>query len=254
MDDVNFRSNDNNPLTELSELRLEVEVGQQDFSVKCLLRFGRMPYEHKGREYEVGLSRAYLRLALEGCSTAMGSALGESILEHVEEVEELEIKNSIGFDASGGADSDSDAGANAKAKLQAGVSRSRSQKRSQAKRYLPVVARPNDSWEINALSVTEKSEQTIDGTAIPSLRLCVLQRKQGGNRISMTGEVQVSKSAVQVFAKGGNVVGKAFSEMLNKDAIVGLILKRAVQREASAFLGDRTASTVAISRCEVWEE
>jgi hypothetical protein len=252
LDEVNFKSNDKNPLTELSELRLEVEQDQQDFAVKCLLRFGKMLFEYKDREYEIGLSRAHLRLALEGCKTAMGSAYGENVLEHVEEEAELEIQTSIGFDAAGGADAD--VGAIATTNAHAHASRSQNQKRSQVKRHLPVMARPNDSWEVKAQSVAEKSEKTIEGTAIPSQRLCVLQRKQGGNRISVVGEVHVSKTAVKVSATGGNFVGKSFSELLNKDAIVSLILKRAVQREASTYLGDRTASTVAVSQCEVWEE
>ena len=72
--------------------------------------------------------------------------------------------------------------------------------------------------------------------------------------VAIVGEVQVSRKAIQVKAKGGNALSRIMSERQNKDAIVGLILQKAIRREAAASLGNGNSSVVAISRCEVSEE
>lgn len=252
LEEVNFKTDDKNPLTELSELRFEISQTDPDFELICRLRFGKMHYEHNEREYEVGVSRAHLRLSLEGCETTLGSAFGESVLNPVVEEDEIEAESSVSFELSAGASSDT--GANAKANARAGAGGTRKRKMSQSNVHLPVVARPNDSWEVQPTSVTGTGENIIEGTAIPSVKLCVLRRKRGGNRIAIVGEVQISKSAMKVSAKGGNRLGKALNEWQNKDAIVSQILKRAIQREATIYLPGRLGSTVVISRCEVMEK
>lgn len=211
-----------------------------------------MLYEHNGREYEVGVSQAFLRLFLEGCESKLGSVFGESVLEPVIEKDELELKASVGVQAGAAVSSSSMANMGMSASAVARGDRTRTL--GQTKHHLPVVALPNDSWEIKAQSVGIGTDYMIQGTAVPSARLCVLGRKQGGNRIVVIGEVQVSKSKIAVVAKGGNRIGKGLIEWRNKDTIVGLILKLAIQREASNFGNEQTASTVAISRCEVLEE
>lgn len=252
MEDPKFKTDDKNPLTELSELRFEFGPAEQEFVLKCRLRFGKMQYEHSEREYEVGVSRAYLRLSLEGCETTFGSAFGESVLEPVVEEDGVEAQAFVGIEASVGVNSDT--GANANASASSGACGIRKRRLSQNRVHLPVVARPNDSWEVQPKSVTGQTENMIEGTAIPGTRLCALRRKQGGNRIAVVGEVQVSKSAIKVSAKGGNRLNKAMSEWQNKDAIVSQILKRAIQREATTTIPGKSSSTVAVSRCEVLEE
>lgn len=252
MKDIEFRTQRKNPLTELSELRLEIEPADTDFELKCLLIFGKMQYEHNGREYEVGVSRAHLRLSLEGCETTLGTAFGESVLEPVVEVDGLEIQSNacIGVSAS----SSSNTGTNATVKASAGVSGVRKQQLRQTKVHLPVVAGPNNSWKVEPKAVTGGCKNMIEGTAIPSARLGVLRRKQGGNRMAIIGEVQISKSAIIVSAKGGNRLNKTMVEWRNKDVIVSLILKKAIQREAASSVLGRSSSTVAFSRSEVSEE
>lgn len=248
MDEPKFSIDGKNPLTELSELRFELDPAKQNFSLKCLLRFGKMQYERNKREYEVGVSRAYLRLSLEGCETTLGSAFGESVLETVVEEDAVEAQATIGVKAS--FDTDSIVGASA------GASASGTRKRSvrQNTVHLPVTARPNDCWEVQSKSVSGQLANMIEGTAIPGTHLCDLRRKRGGNRMTIVGEVQVSKSAIKVSAKGGNFLNKTMSEWQNKDAIVSQILKRAIQREATSTIPGKSDSVVAICRCEVLEE
>ena len=107
MIDENFKINNKNSLNELSELRFDIEELDQDFGLNCRLRFGTMIYQHNDREYEVGVSRASLRLNLEGCETTLDDTFGESELEVVEEVEtsetetEMALSGGVGADGSG---------------------------------------------------------------------------------------------------------------------------------------------------------
>lgn len=248
----NFKTDSKNPLSELSELRFELGPDGQEFSLNCRFILGKMFYEYKDREYEVGVSSAYLRLSLEGCETTLGSAFGESVLEPVLEEVEVEAQVSGGVEVTGGTNLSS--GAQTGAQASAGACGIQTRRLSQSKLHLPVIARPNDSWEVRPTKVALQTDKVIEGTAIPSVSLCTLRRKQGGNRMSVIGEVQVSKKALKVSAKGGNRIGKAMSEWQNKDSIVSLILKRAIQREATTNMSESYGSTVAISRCEIVED
>lgn len=254
MQDQKFISNDKNPFTELSELRLQMISAEQDFDLKCRLRFGKMHWEYKDRQYEVGVSRAFLRLTLEGCETLLGNSLGESLLETVIEEDSLETRTFVGTEVSLGAGLDSGVNlkANASMNADAGIVRTRSLK--QTKTYLPVSTLPNDSWEIKTKTVTGQSDTVIEGTAIAGASLCALRRKNGGNRVSVLGEVQINKSDIRVSAKGGNSLQKILVEWQNKDAIVSQILKKALQRDASANRAATYSSTMVISRSECLEE
>ena len=232
MTEASFKTEDKNTLTELSELRFDVEELEQAFGLNCRLRFGIMQYQHNDRQYEVGVSRAFLRLNLEGCETTLDEAFGESNLEAVVEYNSAETETTVGV--SGGAGLNSQGSVDGAAAIRGAASGKVTQKREKSKTHLPVVARPNNCWEVNPAEVIGRADASIVGTAIPSGRLCVLRRKKGGNRMSVIAEVQVAKSAIKVSACRGNKIGKTFSEWQNKDAIVSQILKRAIQREAAA--------------------
>ena len=252
MTEVNFKTEEENSLTELSELRFDIEERDQAFDLNCRLRFGTMQYQHNDREYEVGVSRAFLRLNLEGCETTLDETFGESTLEAVEEYDSAETETTVGVSGNAGADSKGNVNG---ALAVTGAANSRvKRQRAMSKTLLPVVARPNDCWEVNPADVVGKADASIEGTAIPSARLCVLRRKKGGNRMSVIAEVQVAKSAIKVSASRGNKMGKALSEWQNKDAIVSQILKRAIQREAAVNYANGSNAVVAISRCEIAEE
>lgn len=252
LEEPKFRTDNLNPLTELSEVRFELEADGDRFELRCRLLFGKMQYEHRDQEYEVGVSRAHLRLSLEGCETTLDARFGESLLEAVVEEDSFETQSSFGVDASCSANLT--AGAKAELRGIGGASAARKRVRTQSTHYLPVVARPNDSWEVKPKNVTGAAIPIVEGTAIPGAKLCVVRRKQGGNRMAIIGEVQVAKSAIKVVSKRGNRLGKSMSEWTNKDAIVSQVLKRAIQREASVSLNLVSSSAVAISRCEISEE
>jgi hypothetical protein len=250
--EINFEHDDKNSLTELSELRFDVEQIEQDFGLNCRLRFGTMQYQHNDREYEVGVSRAFLRLNLEGCETTLDETFGESALETVEEYDTAETETAVGV--AGAAGGNSQGKVDGAAAIRGSANSKITRKRARSKTHLPVVARPNNCWEVVPDDVVGKTDASIQGTAIPSERLCVLRRKTGGNRMSVIAEVQVTKKAITVSARGGNKMGKALSEWQNKDAIVSQILKRAIQREAATNYAHGSNAVVAISRCEIAEE
>lgn len=251
MDDPKFETNGKNPLTELSELRFEFKQDGADFDLLCLLRFGKMRYEHNGREYEVGVGQAHLRLSLEGCEKKLGSDFGDSVLEAVCEEDGIEEQATIqaGFDSRVSTEVNPSANVN----LGANAASLRRRQRTQTKTHLPVVAEPNNSWRVQPRTVTDLPAETIEGTAIPSASICRLKRSDGGNRMSVVGEVNVSKSAIKVASTSGNRLGRIMSEWGNKDAIVSQILKRALQREANTGTSTNYRSVVAISRYEISE-
>ncbi|MFA8442248.1 hypothetical protein [Yoonia sp.] len=252
MIDNNFNINSKNSLVELSELRLDIEQLGDDFGLDCRLRFGTMIYQHNDREYEVGVSRAFLRLNLEGCETTLEDMFGENELEAVQEIETAVTKKEIGLSGGGGFDGSGKLDGSGGAVGNFG--RKTTKTRAQSRTLIPVVAKPNDSWEVRPYDVIGKTNTSIEGTAIPNTRLCVLRRKRGGNRMSVIAEVQVTKSAIKVAASHGNKMGKTLSEWRSKDVIVSQILKRAIQREAATTSATKTSAVVAICRCEITEE
>lgn len=252
MSDGTFKIIDKNSLGELSELRFDIEELEQNFGLNCRLRFGTMQYQHNDREYEIGISRAFLRLNLEGCETTLDGMFGESVLEVVEECDTAETE--AAFSVGGLVDVNSNGSIHGSTGVAGGAGGKVSRKREKTTTYLPVTACPNNSWEISPPTVMGKSAVEIKGTAISNERLCVLRRKKGGNRMSVIAEVQVTKGAIKVAASGGNKMGKALGEWQNKDAIISQVLKLAIQREASTTYRDGSNAVVAISRCEIAEE
>ena len=247
-----FKTTAINPFTELAELRFEMKARGDEFDVQCRLIFGKMHHEHNNREYEIGLRRAYLRLNLEGCETTLESAFGENELPSVIEEDELESSASLGASISGAADTSGAIGS--RAQMEIGANGTRRQSNTQKRERLPMTRKPGDSWEVVVQSVLGSANADLVGTAMSGQKLCSLRRKDGGNRLAATGEVQIAKSAIAVSAKGGNQLGKALSEWQNKDAIVSQILRRALQREAIGGAARTLAKVVVVSRAEVSEE
>ncbi|AXT33823.1 hypothetical protein D1820_01905 [Phaeobacter sp. LSS9] len=245
----NFKVTYQNPFNELSELRLKLNASDDNqFEVTCRIRFSVMHHEHNGREYTVGLKRAFLRLNLEGCETTLDPVFGENELAAATDEATLEFTSRAGgdFNAKAGTESKPNAGVGFSAAVE-GTGARRSSLRNTR---LPMTAKPNDTWEVAAQSVGGTAQANLDGTAIAGQRLCTIQRREGGNRLAVTGEIQASKGAVNVLAKGGNKWGKDFAVWGNKDAVIGQVLRKALERETV-----RTSSGVFVaSRCEVAEE
>ncbi|MBP0481359.1 hypothetical protein [Sagittula salina] len=191
-------------------------------------------------------------MTMEGAESVIGTAFGDRLLEDVVENDRLDTMSDASASIGANASVDASYGGNTTAKIGGEAKRTRS--REQNKHYLPVEARPNDSWEIRARSVSGDSSEPIEGTAIPGATLCEIRKKSGGNRFAITGEVQVSRRSIEVKAKQGNKLNRSMLEWRNKDAIISQILKRAIARESANSLGGRSSSFVAISRSEVVEE
>ncbi|RVT84557.1 hypothetical protein DXV76_12850 [Rhodobacteraceae bacterium CCMM004] len=247
-----FKTDSRNPLTEMSELRLEIIEVDGAFDINCRLRFGKMNFEHEKREYEVGVMLAALRLSLEGCETTLGDSYGENVFEPVVEENEYESTTALGSQVGASIENLEKGGLTIGG--EARVTGTMKQKLSHKKTYLPVSARPNESWEIGSKSAAKDESSSLEGTAIPGERLCRVRRKKGGNRLEIIGEVQVSKRSLRVSRKGGNKLSRALSEFQNKDAIVSQILKKAIQREAASQSSNHNSPVVVVSRGEISEE
>jgi hypothetical protein len=245
----NFKETYQNPFNELSELRLQLSASDEgQFEVKCRIRFSVMRHEHSGREYTVGLKRASLRLNLEGCETTLDPVFGENSLASVTDEATLEMNSQVGGNVKVSVGTEGPPGASAG--FNAGADTKNARKSSLSNTRLPMTAKPNDTWEVVAQSVDGTAHANLDGTAIAGQRLCTIQRRDGGNRLAVTGEIHASKGSLNVSAKGGNKLGKDFAVWGNKDAVIGQVLKKALERETV-----RTSSRIFVaSRCEVAEE
>jgi hypothetical protein len=218
----------------------------------CRLVFARTSYHYKEIEFQVGISDAQLRLTLEGCESTLDARYGETRLPIVTEEQTVEKNSDLTLNAqiSASVDELGDFATGAGGKM--GVSKSARSFQSSVR--LPVEALPNDAWRIRSVKPGQTSSDIIEGTAIAGECICSIRRKFGGNRILIVGEVHVSKSSIRVSAVKGNFWGKFMSEKSGKEAIVGLILKKAIQREATSRSQSGDAQVVAVSRCEIKEK
>lgn len=246
-----FEGKPKNPLTELSELRLEVLPGDDLFSVKCLLKLGVMHLEHGGNQFDIGASRTVLRLWLEGCETEIGSNFAEHSLPAVEEtntaIDSKSAKANLKIMTLGSKGTHCDAAG------ELGVGGSVTNERTQSQINFPVRGLPGDAWEVRAQSVGKGAGSMIQGTAIRGERLCILRRVSGGNRMALTAELQVRKSDLEVTQHGGNKLGRAFGSRHNRDALIGIIVGRAMEREVAISGGLPQPETIVVSKCEMNE-
>ncbi|MEL7129715.1 MAG: hypothetical protein AAGK23_09220 [Pseudomonadota bacterium] len=217
----------------------------------CQLKFGVMRLEHSGYQFDIGLSRAVLRLDLEGCETKLGTNFCERPLAHVEETNVA--TSSSAFEANAGASVVKGQGATGFLSGKGGVDKSNATQRSLIKTDFPVRALPNDAWEISAPTVKDNDVSTIQGTALSGQQLCQLQRTQGGNRMVVHGELHARKSDIEVSQKGGNKMGKMFSKRQNRDTLIGLVVGRAIEREATTSGAMPRPETVVVSKSEISE-
>lgn len=240
-----------NPLTELAELRLSMNRGTSTYDVGCQLRFSSAELEFRNRDYLVGISEARLQLYLEGLETVLGEDFGDADLPTTEATRESTSET----DLSVGLAFEADVNGPNKSGIATGMgaSRRRSQTLRSTSALLPMVALPNAAWRVRNVEGAGQ-DATLDGTAMRGQRLCRLQAKSGGNRTIVTAELQVRRSHLRVKPASGDKWGKRFSLIRNKDAVVGLVLQRAIRREAAAATGRELQKTVVVSKVEMLEE
>lgn len=251
MKDPEFRKNEKNPLTELAELRLAVVPDGDEFDVRSQLRFSVAEVCLKDREYRVGISEARLQLYLEGWETALGCDFGD--VEIAATSEETTVKTQASAGGSLEASSHLGGQLSPKASLRGGASKTQNHMLQANRVHFPVVALPNNGWKVKAPPVGNSQRQSLEGSAMSGGSLCRLQKKSGGNRLSLAAELQVRRSNITVAPTKGNAWGKLFSLSNNKDAVVAKVLEKALQREASAIPQGSREGTVVVSKSE-WTE
>jgi hypothetical protein len=246
-----FKRDEKNPLPEFAELRMEVLSDEGEFDVNCQLRFSSDEIDVVGRTFRVGIEEARLQLALEGCETVLGKDFGEALLAPVAHSETLTRETSTAASLGGSLDAlgtpSGEIGASTSA------AKNHVTQINQTRQSLPMTALPNAGWRIKSIQVVDGAGNPLDGTAMRGERLTRLKRRSGGNRVSVVAELQVKRSSITVKPTKGNRWGRMFSAASNKDAIVALILQRAMRREA-ASVPQQHENTVVVSRAAVTEE
>jgi len=246
-----FNKDERNPLAELAELRMAVKPDGEFFDIVCQLRLSSSEVSFNGREYRVGISETRLQLHLEGWETSLGCDFGDAPISTITEEEKLTrqagVSGAVGMQVGPGGVSPPTG--SAKMQAQQGYSHTLGSTRT----HLPMTALPNNAWRVKSGPAAQKADQPLDGTAIGGERLCRLERKSGGNRLSMVAELQVRRSNITVKPVKGDMRGKVFSLMRNKDAIVAKILEKALFREASTVPQAQPETTVVVSKTEISE-
>ncbi|MBL6426703.1 MAG: hypothetical protein HOY44_04185 [Maritimibacter sp.] len=240
-----------NPLPELTELQLRISSAGETYELMCQLVFADTTIGLGGSEYRVGFSQARLQLDLEGCERVLGSDYGSERLPQLDETGSGSSQQSIGFEGGIGASPEA---VTANVTARAGRSGKQEHSKELKRTHLPVVALPNGSWRIRALSAGCARNDLLSGTAIAGERLCSLERSQGGNRIAVIGELQVAGRHVVVQPVGGERIGKKLKLWGNKEAVIAKVLEKAMRREASQSGEGHSMSTVVVSKCEVSEQ
>ena len=247
-----FKKSELNPLTQLSQLRMAIAPDDDGYGVACQMRFSTGDVSFSGRENTVGITEARLQLALEGCETALGCDFGNVDLQVVDEEEMATSEANYSGDIKAGVSCDGIELPSASVRAK-GEKQHRKVRRSN-KTLLPMTAVPTDAWKVKVVSANTKENLVLDGAAIDGQRLCKLQRKEGGNRMHLSAELQVRRSSISVVPRKGDIVGKLFSVKRNKDAVIAKVLERAIRREASSIRHSQTESTVVASKAELTEE
>ena len=246
-----FKKNEVNPLTELSELRMELAPNGESLGLICQIRFATAEVEFSSRSYRVGISQARLQLYLEGWEKTLGQDLGDMSIPTVEQSSELVRESSahggvkFGVNTAGTAQGGAEGNADKAVKR---VDSSRSMTSIQ-----PITVLPNDAWRIEATEVDRSKEAPLDGTALAGERLCVLQRQEGSNRSRISAELQIRKSKICVEPTKGNKWGKRFSILRNKDAIIAKVLEKAISRETEQATNRSLGPTLVASKVEFEE-
>lgn len=222
-----FDKDERNPLGEMSDLRLELDECEDDFDIKCLLRFGTGEFSYKGKPYVLGFLRAQLQLGLEGLETVLGSDFSEATITHVNEVDSVLTGSSGG--AAADAEFDTDGQARTRFVISAKARREHNREAKQEKTKLPISTLPGNRWQVEMPA----NDGALEGTVMSGERLTRLRRKTGVNRVGVVAEVHVKKREICVTPPSGNALTKALRLTKNRDEVVGLVLQKAMRREAA---------------------
>lgn len=247
-----LKKSEQNPLGELSELRLNVSHDEEGLDVACRLRFSTGDVSVGGRTFSVGFTEARLQLYLEGCETAFGCDFGSTELTKVTVHQRAEKSTLRGGEVAGGFSLEEVTPPAAKG--HAKREHQTSSVVTSDKTVLPMTAVPGNAWRIKNHSINPKERQVLEGSAIDGERLCRLLPIEGGNRLRVSAELQVKRANIKVEPAIGNKLGKIFSLARNRDAVVAKVLEKALRREASTVSAPQLQSTVVASRSELSEE
>lgn len=238
---VDLNKDAQNPLDELSDLRLELSEEENFLDLVCLLRFGTGEYTHKGQTFEVGFLRAQLQLSLEGVETVLGSDFAEATIPSVEEV--ATVRSGKSATAGANAEFNSDGTLRTGFGLSAEVGQEVEREATWKTKRLPISTRPGNRWQIEMPT----GDTALSGSAMRGERLTRLSRKAGVNRVGIIAEVQIKKREICVTPPKANSLTKALRLVKSRNEVVALVLQKAMRREA-AEVAQHQPETVVVSK------
>jgi hypothetical protein len=248
MNPSDFLGDPENPFTELSDLRLRVTADRfaSRFSVNASLKVDVMSYEHRGIQYDIGVSAAYLGLVLSGLRSIEGTIFGEQRIADISSKDDEERVARSKTDAGVGLSASSNSAPVASGSLAVSAGSEKSHKQSQTKSQvlLAVRALPNDRWKIGFGGVGN----AIAGSALIDDELCHLSSANANQGRVVEAQLLVHKIDIAVTATGGNKTMRGFRSFVNKEAILGVIAANALMRHSSKNNMKADEKTIMISR------
>lgn len=251
MSDSAYKLDEDNRYDELVQLRLELRNNGEDSDLHCELFFGTAQLSHKEQEYEIGFRKATLRLKLEGCRIALDSSFGTTSIPTVTRNETL--NSATGTVLSAGVAIEATDASQASAK--AGIEKSKRHELNltATSEKIPMSRAPGDAWEISSPSVRSTPQNCLIGSPMSGERLCTIQRKAGGNRLAIIGEIHVLASSISVTSKRNFKPTRYVSEYRNKDAIIQQLISKSLKRNVAKQNSRMAAKSLVASRVEISE-
>jgi len=259
MHERKFRGVSQNPLTELSELRVKVEPcsGDAGLSVSASLKFDSMSLNHRGTEFQVGVSRAFLGMKLSGCEARMGTVFREDPIPSVTQTETFGQTGSsqIGGTASVSTSSNQldskivvDAGLNAEATSKGEHNIVRQQNSTDP----AIRSLPNNRWEVR-VPTPANNKVWVKGTILSNQELCKVDQLSHGNRIAVIAEVITRKTDLEVDTRANKMM-RRLALYNNREAVIGIVVCKALRREVAKEDMQSNEQWISIARCEIEEE
>jgi hypothetical protein len=251
MSDHSFHGEPENPFTELSELRIKVDADRygNKFSLRASLKMDAMNYDHKGIDFVIGASTAFLHLSFKGLRTVEGTHFGEQRLNDA-----TESKDGVKLSKSGSSANFNLAASNANSpelsgalSTSAGTESQSQQVIKQSRIVLAVKSLPGDRWKIGVPQMSDQKEW-ISGSAFIDDELCEMAITPVNSSRSAVAQLMVRKLDLEVDTMRGNKAMRRLRVFRNKEAILTQIAAKALKRHSAVNNLAADEKVIVISR------
>ena len=255
-----FKPQSANPLTEISELGVFVDIGQgeaADLTVCADVRISPVLESIKGRDFKYGPNRALLSFQISGCEAERGARYNDTPPEPSEVTElqrESVMKERTGSIGVGTSLEASPEVANGRLSAAGGCELTaktvaHSEKTTSSRRLSKFVkARPNLRWEFTSRNSPDSSS-FLDDTYLTNHPMFAAKVSEGANQVSVDGMLYCRKGDFSIVAVGRKM-GDGLFQSRNREAIMNLVIQKAV-KDAEITAGLLGEPYIVLSRCKV---